>query len=106
MTARRFLADACFVTLSLAGFVATTLLGCLGLVPLVLLLAAGPDLEAMITHLDNFASHYLAAEPAQRLAFDRQLTLIALLVVTMALFARLPLVLGRVRETLKQRIPS
>ena len=101
MTARCFLADACYVVLTTALWLATTLLGCLGLLPIAALLASGTDGQALAIQLANLSQHYLDAAPQARGEFNHNVGLLAGAVFGLALLVRTPFFIARLRADLQ-----
>ncbi len=101
MTARRFLADACHVVLTTALWLATTLLGCLGLLPIAALLASGTDGQALAAQFANLSQHYLDAAPQARTEFNQNVGLLAGAVFGLALMMRAPFFIARLRADLQ-----
>ena len=102
MAIRRLFADTCFVLFSTVLWAAATLLGCLGLLPLAALLACGADASALAAQLAGLGQHYLAAPPPARATFDIDVALLGSAVFALALLARLPLLIARLRTQLTQ----
>ncbi len=97
---RRHIADGCHLLLSLLLWLTGIVLVALGFVLAFAILAA--DLQPLLffAHLDNLASHYLAADPARRAQFDMQLLALFTAIVTLLLLARLPGFVVRMRREL------
>ncbi len=97
---RRHVADGCHLLLSLFLWLAGIVLVALGLVLAFAILAA--DLRPLLffAHVDNLATHYLAADPARRAQFDMQLLALFTAIVTLLLLARLPGFVIRMRREL------
>ena len=101
MTARRFLADGCHVVLTTALWLAATLLGCLGLLPIAAILASGTDGQALAAQLANLSQHYLDAAPQARSEFNQNVGLLAGAVFGLALLMRAPFFIARLRADLQ-----
>ena len=99
---RRHIANGCHLLLSLLLWLAGIVLVALGLVLAFAILAA--DLQPLLffAHVDNLASHYLAAAPARRDQFDMQLLAMFTAIVTLLLLARLPGFVIRMRRELSR----
>lgn len=100
---RRHIADSCHLLLSLLLWLAGIVLVALGLVLAFAIVAA--DLQPLLffAHVDNLASHYLAADPALRAQFEMQLLALFTAAVTLLLLARLPGFVIRMRRELGRR---
>ena len=98
--ARRLLADVCYLALTTALWVGSTLIAALGIVLGVVLLAAGGDGVVLFSHLENLSRHYLAASTDARALFDRDAVALFAGLVTLLTLARLPLRIGKVRSVL------
>jgi len=98
---RRHVADCCHLLLSLLLWLAGIVLVALGFVLAFAILAA--DLQPLLffAHIDNLATHYLAADPARRAQFDMQLLALFTAIVTLLLLARLPGFVIRMRRELR-----
>lgn len=97
---RRNVANGCHLLLSLLLWLAGIVLVALGFVLAFAILAA--DLQPLLffAHVDNLATHYLAANPARRAQFDMQLLALFTAIVTLLLLARLPGFVIRMRREL------
>jgi hypothetical protein len=73
---RLALADACYLTIALSGWLATTMLATMGLFVMLFLLVGNGDLIGMFEQIDQFARHYIAADPATRGPFDARLRIV------------------------------
>ena len=100
--AGRILADACHITLSVALWLAGTVLAALGAVFAFVIVAADGRPLRFFAHLQNLATHYLFADPAARKHFDGQVLVLFLGVVGLFLIARLPGFATRLRRELAQ----
>ena len=100
---QRFLADACHLALSTTIWLAGTLLVTLGTILVVVILAADARLPILFAHLDNLASHYLAADAARRAEFDLQLVGLTAALALLFLVARLPAFAARMRSELSRK---
>ena len=103
MRLRRFLADACHLVLSTTIWLGGTLLATLGTILAVVILAADARLPVLFVHLDNLASHYLAADAARRAEFDLQLVGLTAALALLFLVARLPAFAARMRRELSRK---
>ncbi len=97
---RRGIADGCHLALSLLLWLSGTVLVALGLMLAFAIFAA--DLQPLLffAHVDNLATHYLAADPVRRAQFDMQLLALFTSIVTLLLLARLPGFVIRMRREL------
>lgn len=104
--AGRILADTCHVTLSLAQWLAGTVLAALGAVFAFVIVAADGRPLRFFAHLQNLSTHYLFADPAARKHFDGQVLALFVGVVGLFLIARLPGFATRLRRELAQNHKS
>lgn len=88
-------ADGCQLLLSVLLWTSGNLLAALGLLLLLVILAADARPLLFFAHLDNLASHYLAADEAARAAFDRQLIGFSGALWALLMLARLPAFVAR-----------
>jgi hypothetical protein len=98
--AGRILADACHITLSVALWLAGTVLAARGAVFAFVIVAADGRPLRFFAHLQNLSTHYLFADSAARARFDRQVLVLFLGVVGLFLIARLPGLATRLRREL------
>lgn len=103
MRLRRLLADACHLVLSTTLWLGGTLLVTLGTILAVVILAADARLPILFAHLDNLASHYLAADAPRRAEFDLQLVGLTTALALLFVVARLPAFAARMRRELSRK---
>lgn len=99
---RRSLADACHLILSTALWLGGTLLATLGTILVLVILVADAQLPLLFAHLDNLASHYLAADAARRAEFDGQVIGLTGALALLFVVARFPAFAARMRRELSR----
>lgn len=99
---RRHMANGCHLLLSLLLWLAGIILVALGFVLAFAIVAAALQPLLFFAHVDNLATHYLAADPARRAQFDMQLLALFTAIVTLLLLARLPGFVIRMRRELNR----
>lgn len=97
---RRIVADGCYLLLSLILWLSGIILVALGSLLAFVILAADLQPFLFFAHLDNLATHYLAADPVRRARFDIQLLALFIAIAIFLLLARLPGFVVRMRREL------
>jgi len=101
MTAGRTFVHICFAVFMTLELLITTMLGCFGLLPIVMLVAVGGDGHAMAWQVANLSQHYLDAAPQARSEFNHNVGLLAGAVFGLALLMRAPFFIARLRADLQ-----
>ena len=99
---RRVSRDFAFTLLKTAGFSATTVLMALGLPMFAFLALVGWDLTLLFGQLDNFATRFIAADPARRLEFAADLRVLFAVACALVALVRLPRFVDELVTTLAQ----
>lgn len=100
---RGLVADGCHIVLSGVLWLGGTLLAALGILLALAIIAANGEPAIFFAHVDNLASHYLAADVAQRAAFDLQMIGLVGSFLLLMLLARAPAFATRLRRELSER---
>lgn len=87
---RRISRDFAYAMLKTAGFTATTVLMALGLPLFAFLALVGWDMTLLFGQLDNFATRFIAADPARRLEFAGDLKILFAVACALVALVRLP----------------
>ncbi len=99
---RKRMADAAYVTLMTLLWLAGNLLAVLGLVVVAFVMISEADFYAFMSHLDNLASRFVAADPARRATFEGQVWWVLGIMTLVFVAVRLPRFVTRLRADLLQ----
>jgi hypothetical protein len=99
---RRTLGDAAFVTMMVIGWVAGNVLALLGCVVATFIVIAHGDFAVFMSHVDNLAARYVAADGARRASFEHQVLVMLAVCGLGLLLMRLPRFVMRLRLGLNQ----
>lgn len=101
---RGFAADACYIAIRAAGFIASTYLMTLGVPLLFFLLISQGSAAMFFAHLANLADRFVEADPARQLAFANELRFGLVGLATLIAICRLPRFLSAINKTLRSEI--
>jgi hypothetical protein len=99
---RRQWSDAAFITMMTIGWAAGNILAVLGCVVAAFLVIAHGDFSVFMSHIDNVASRYVAADTGRRAGFEHEVVLALAICAAVFFLIRLPRFVMRLRLELAQ----
>jgi hypothetical protein len=99
---RRQWSDAAFITMMTIGWAAGNVLAVLGCVVAAFLVIAHGDFSVFMSHIDNVASRYVAADMGRRAGFEHEVVLVLAICSAVFFLIRLPRFVMRLRLELNE----
>jgi hypothetical protein len=99
---RRALGDVAHIAMMVTGWLAGNVLALLGSVVATFIVIAHGDFTVFMSHVDNLAARYVAADGARRMAFEHQVLAVLGVCGAGLLIIRLPRFVMRLRLELSQ----